>query len=78
MNKQITVFSSSHYCGMNNSAALIVVSSDQLDIVTTGETVSEDKGVTSPGRGVQSSSSSARSRRMQSISEDGPAHHTSL
>lgn len=76
--KVITVFSSSHYCGMNNSAALIVVSSDQLDIVTTGETVSEDKGVTSPGRGVQSSSSSARSRRMQSISEDGPAHHTSL
>jgi hypothetical protein len=30
--KVITVFSSSHYCGMNNSAALIVVQSQQLDI----------------------------------------------
>eukprot|EP00055_Hartaetosiga_balthica_P004796 m.13111 g.13111 ORF g.13111 m.13111 type:complete len:579 (+) comp4110_c0_seq1:320-2056(+) len=39
----ITVFSSSHYCGMNNSAALVVVSRDQLDIVTTGETISRDK-----------------------------------
>eukprot|EP00049_Salpingoeca_infusionum_P006850 m.111825 g.111825 ORF g.111825 m.111825 type:complete len:613 (-) comp13464_c0_seq2:1399-3237(-) len=39
----ITVFSSSHYCGMNNSAALIVVSKDQLDIVTTGATTALDK-----------------------------------
>eukprot|EP00056_Hartaetosiga_gracilis_P007744 m.111762 g.111762 ORF g.111762 m.111762 type:complete len:579 (-) comp12769_c0_seq2:26-1762(-) len=41
--KVITVFSSSHYCGMNNSAALVVVSRDQLDIVTTGKTTSRDK-----------------------------------
>ncbi|EGD78643.1 serine/threonine-protein phosphatase [Salpingoeca rosetta] len=72
--KVITVFSSSHYCGMNNSAALIVVSEQQLDIVTTGETVSEDKRSTSSSR---AQTPAARARRMQSIAEEN-GQHTSL
>ncbi|EDQ85165.1 uncharacterized protein MONBRDRAFT_34386 [Monosiga brevicollis MX1] len=34
----VTVFSSSRYCGLSNSAALIVISKSSMDIVTTGPT----------------------------------------
>lgn len=40
--KVVTVFSSSHYCGMNNAAAMISVSKDSLDIITTGKITTED------------------------------------